>query len=298
MLRGRALPHPVTHSGVERLTPGQAALVGEWLPGFVVVHDHSWGLTSTVVLEVRAAGAHFVVKAADASDGHFPREVRAHREWLEPWTARGRAPRLRHVDEGQRVLVTEFLPGTLVQGGAGEGEPDVYRQAGELLAQLHGQGSRVVAGYEEAERAKALAWLEKPHRIPDLAVERLREDVSSWIVPAATKVVATHGDWQPRNWIIDGGLVSAIDFGRADLRPALTDFSRLSVQQFRGRPDLERAFIEGYGSDPRDDESWRRQRVREAISTAAWAHQVGDDEFEQQGHRMIADVLETEGAGT
>jgi hypothetical protein len=31
--------------------------------------------------------------------------------------------------------------------------------------------------------------------------------------------------------------------------------------------------------------------VREAIGTAVWAHQVGDDPFEGPGHRVIADAL-------
>jgi hypothetical protein len=31
--------------------------------------------------------------------------------------------------------------------------------------------------------------------------------------------------------------------------------------------------------------------VHEAIGTAVWAHQVGDERFESQGHRMIADAL-------
>jgi hypothetical protein len=29
------------------------------------------------------------------------------------------------------------------------------------------------------------------------------------------------------------------------------------------------------------------------VGTAAWAYQMGDEEFEAQGHRMIAEALET-----
>lgn len=32
--------------------------------------------------------------------------------------------------------------------------------------------------------------------------------------------------------------------------------------------------------------------LREAVSTAAWAYQVGDEAFEKQGHRMLAETLE------
>ena len=67
--------------------------------------------------------------------------------------------------------------------------------------------------------------------------------------------------------------------------------ARLAAQQFLGRPELERAFFAGYGGDPRDPVTWRMIRIREAVGTAVWAHQVGDHAFESQGHRMIRDAL-------
>ena len=104
-------------------------------------------------------------------------------------------------------------------------------------------------------------------------------------------LVPTHGDWQPRNWLVHDGVVSVIDLGRADLRPAMTDLTRLAAQDFRRDPRLEAAFLEGYGSDPREPSAWHRTRLREAVGTAVWAHQVGDEAFEAQGHRMIEDAL-------
>ena len=101
----------------------------------------------------------------------------------------------------------------------------------------------------------------------------------------------THGDWQPRNWLIHQGVVGIIDFGRADLRPAYTDLARLAAQQFQSAPALESAFLDGYGGDPREPDTWHRAQLREAVNTAVWAHQVGETAFEQQGHRMIATAL-------
>jgi thiamine kinase-like enzyme len=107
-----------------------------------------------------------------------------------------------------------------------------------------------------------------------------------------TPLVPTHGDWQPRNWLVDAdGTVRVIDLGRADLRPAATDLARVDAQDFRRDPALEAAFLDGYGTDPRSPGLWLRTRLREAISTAAWAFRVGDEPFEQQGHQRIADAL-------
>lgn len=277
-------------SGLDQLSERQRELLHDWLPGAAVAKDHSWGLVGTIVLELRCDRARYIAKAGDDNDSHLTRELRAHRNWLEPWTTRGRAPVLVNADEDAKLLLTRYLPGELVQGGEHEQLPDTYHQAGQLLAWLHAQLAVEDAEFEAREQAKALAWLAKPHRIaPDIA-QRLREQVESWPTPTV-QLVPTHGDWQPRNWLVHEGVVSAIDFGRADLRPAMTDFARLAAQQFRSDPALEAAFLAGYGAEPRESGAWQRHRVREAIGTAAWAYQVGDESFEQQGHRMIAEVL-------
>ncbi|WP_221629329.1 aminoglycoside phosphotransferase family protein [Humibacillus xanthopallidus] len=217
--------------------------------------------------------------------------MRAHREWLRPWLADRRAPRLVHADVGAKVLVTRYLPGRLVLGHGAADEPETYRQAGALLASLHAQDPHPDPDHERRENAKALAWLDGTHRIDTRTEQRLRSLVASW--PAEPVIVVpTHGDWQPRNWLVDDGTVRVIDFGRADLRPAMTDLTRLAAQDFRRNPSLEEAFLDGYGSDPREPAAWLRTRVREAIGTACWSYAVGDPAFEEQGHRMVADVLD------
>ena len=125
--------------------------------------------------------------------------------------------------------------------------PSTYRQAGELLAVFHAQTTGTDDDYERRENEKALAWLSGPHRIAPDTVERLRAEIAAWPTPAAT-LVPTHGDWQPRNWLVHDGVVSVIDFGRAAMRPAMTDFARLAVQDFLRDLELEAAFLDGYGS--------------------------------------------------
>lgn len=277
-------------SGIDKLSSDQRELLGGWLPGTTVVLDHSWGLVGTVVLELSHEGSRYIVKAGDAHDHHVARELRAHRSWLRPWTAHQRAPELVFGDAQAKLIVTRYLPGRLVQDSPDEWRPETYQQAGLLLAQLHGQLAVEDERFEAEQKQKALHWLDSPHRIEPAIARRLRVEVESWDTPSVT-TVPTHGDWQPRNWLVSDGVVSVIDFGRADLRPDFTDLARLDAQQFREDPILEAAFLEGYGRDPREPQACRRHRVREAIGTAVWAYQVGDGRFERQGHQMIADVL-------
>ncbi len=242
------------------------------------------------MLEIEHEGERYVVKAGGPDDHHMLRELRAHREWLTPWSSRGRAPTLVHQDEAALLLVTRFLPGELVEGSAAADDPEIFRQAGSLLVMLHDQPGLDDPQHEVRENRKTLRWLDQDHRIAPELERRLRAEVAGWPAPPA-RLVPTHGDWQPRNWLDHDGTVSVIDFGRADLRPAFTDLARLAAQDFRRDPALEQAFLDGYGSDPREPASWHRQQVREAVSTAVWAHLVGDESFEAQGHRMIAESL-------
>lgn len=277
-------------SGIGQLSPRQRDLLEQWLPGAEVTTDHSWGLVGTIVLELSQAGRRYIVKAGDAKDRHLRAEIRAHRDWLMPWRSIGRAPRLVHAEENAKILVTDFLPGQLVYGTRYERSPEIYRQAGELLAQLHGQFVVEDDGFEARAKEATLAFLDKPHRIAPDATEHLRRLVKSWPTPPSI-VVPTHGDWQPRNWLVHRGTVSAIDFGRAELRPALTDFFPLATQQFTNEPATETAFLKGYGHDPREPAAWQRNRIRAAIGTTVWAFQVGHRPLEQHGHQMIAEVL-------
>ena len=278
------------------LDEAQRAWVLDRMPGAVVLRDMSWGLVDTTVLRVRSSAGDAVVKAAGPSDTHLPREIAAHGGYTAPLVATGHAARLRDASAQVRVILLDFLPGDLVLGTDAEWHPTVHAQAGALLRRLHTQSSRSDAGYEARVNERALRWLDGEHRVDPAVAARARGILSDDSAPPVD-LVPTHGDWQPRNWLNDDGVVRVIDFGRFAFRPAATDLVRLAAQQWRGRPDLEGAFfeghgtVEGYGSDPRDPDRWRMDALREAIGTACWAFQVGDEAFEAQGHRMLAEAL-------
>lgn len=247
-------------------------------------------LVESIVLHVRTDAGDVVVKAGDATNHHIARESSAHPTYTAPLVETGRAARLCAADDDLRVMILEYLPGKLVEGTEAEYLPETYRQAGELLRRLHGLETREDTEYRSRTLARARSWLDKPNRV-DAAAAAEAQRILRTASTAPVDVVPAHGDWQPRNWLIDGDTVRVIDFGRFAFRPAATDLTRLAAQQWRGRPDLESAFFDGYGDDPRDRDGWRLERLCEAVGTACWGFQVGDEAFEAQGHRMLAEVL-------
>lgn len=276
------------HGG--RLSRAQSAWVEARLGDVEPVRDMSWNLVASIVLHLRGRGGDVVVKAGDETNHHIGREIDAHDGWTQPLVATGHAARLIDSDARERVLLLEYLPGVLVEGTDAEGHPSTYAQAGALLRRLHDQALRTDAEHETRANARAVAWLDGEHRVDAAAAARARGILMADQAPPVD-VVPTHGDWQPRNWLIDGDSVRVIDFGRFAFRPAATDLTRLAARQWRGRPDLESAFFEGYGEDPRVPERRRMEALREAVGTACWAFQVSDEVFEAQGHRMLAEAL-------
>lgn len=273
------------------LSKVQGLRLGEWLPGAGVVTDYSWGIVPTRVLQVRQNHRHYIVKAAPPQDRHLTREIAAHQGPLAELVRLGKAPMLVHHDVMAAVLVTEYVPGVLVLDSPAVADADVYRQAGELLAVLHGAGSRTEVGYEQRLVSKTLGLLDGDHRIDPAAQQALREWLSAWPAAPTTTIVPTHGDYQPRNWVIDDGEVFVIDFGRFEWRTPDEDMTRLAVQEFVGHPERAEAFTAGYGADLQRTRTWPLVQVQAAVSTAVWAYQVGEEAFERQGHVMIASAL-------
>lgn len=276
------------HGG--RLQRSQAAWVHARLSEPTLIDDLSWDSSDSVVLHVRTTDGDVIVKAGGPANHHIGREINAHVGWTAPLEATGHAARLLDSSADERVMVLAHLPGELVEGTDAEGHPSTYVQAGNLLRRLHDREQRTDAGYERRANERALAWLDGTHRVDRASAAQARGVLLA--DPAApVTVVPTHGDWQPRNWLVDDGTVRVIDFGRFAFRPAASDLARLAAQQWRDDPTLEAAFFTGYGGDPRIPDRWRMDALREAIGTACWAFQVGDEAFEAQGHRMIAEAL-------
>ncbi|MCW4457584.1 phosphotransferase family protein [Microbacterium sp. MPKO10] len=276
------------HHGLLETAP--ARFVEQHLSAPVLVDDLSWGLVDTAVLWVRDGDRDVIVKTAGPGNHHIGREITANESYTSPLVGSNRTGRLIAADRTANTLILSYQHGNLIDGTVSEFDPDVYAQAGAVLRELHGQESRVDDDYEIRVTDRAVRWLDGEHRIaPDVEAEA-RSILSSYR-PMPITVVPTHGDWQPRNWLIDNGWLRVIDFGRFAFRPPATDLCRIAEKQWRENPVLEDAFVAGFGRDPRDEFVWPMDLLREAIGTACWAFQVGDADFEEHGLRLLDEAI-------
>lgn len=284
------------------LTPIQAGFVHEHLGATELVRDMGWHQVDTQVLHVRAAGDRdVVVKAASAPQGrhHLVRELRAHLGGaVAPLVALQRAGKMVAGDADTGVLVLEYQPGTLVEGTEAERDPRVHEEAGRLLRVVHAHPAPD-GEWAALANSRALRWLDTtPHRLKNAhaaAARRILQAEGGAGAGPPVEIVHTHGDWQPRNWQLEAGRLHIIDWGRYERRPAYTDLVRCAAQQWREDPALADAFVRGYGSDPRLDVGWKIECLRQAVGTACWARQVGDEAFEAQGFEMVREALKALG---
>lgn len=273
------------------LTARQRVHLERAYPGARVVADHSWPFGITV-LEFAHGRRNLLLKASQ-NPHHLEREYRAHTRWLE--AIQDDVPVLVDYDAGAGVLVKTFLPGRIALGSPAEHDPGVFRQAGALLGRLHrGTAPLPAPRYEESMVRKTRAWL---GRATGLVPEDQLRRVDRWLGayrPQAVDLVPTHGDYQPRNWLLrPDGRLAVIDFGRAELRPWYSDLVRMDHRDFTGRPGLRAAFGEGYGPEPGGaaDGGRRLDELMQAMGTIVWSRDVGDAAFEEHGRTMLARVL-------
>ncbi|WP_372699658.1 aminoglycoside phosphotransferase family protein [Arthrobacter sp. JSM 101049] len=277
------------------LSPQQRARLGELYPDASIAADHSWPFGITV-LEFHAGEAHLLLKAS-ATSHHLEREYRAHTRWLA--SLAGDVPVLVAYDRAAGLLVKTFLPGRLVLGSPAEHDPAVFQQAGTLLGRLHrGLAPIRAPHYEESMARKTHAWLGRAGGLAPAAQLRAAADWLEAFRPSPVELVPTHGDYQPRNWLVrPDGRLAVIDFGRAELRPWYSDLVRMQHGDFATRPGLRAAFMDGYGPGPTpdsgsaDDAGRRLDALMQAVGTIVWSQGMGDAAFEEHGRTMLARIL-------
>ncbi|GAB2923416.1 aminoglycoside phosphotransferase family protein [Streptomyces mayteni] len=239
--------------------------VTDLLPDPVTLTDTSWPRADSRVWRVASSTGQVYVKVSPTPE-RYAREVRAYRHVVCA-LADSEAPRLLAADPDLLALMTSSLPGRIVRGLdlPGEAELRVHELAGRQLRRLHdhdlpapttareGVVSRMTEQATEAEAclqrigqelpgAQRACVAEVARRLPDLA--------------KALPLVLRHGDYSPRNWLWDApsGTLGLIDFEQTAHGLAVEDLVWLCGALWPSRPELETAFLAGYGRELTDAE--------------------------------------------
>ena len=249
---------PATH--VERLSGEGAALVVAW----------------------HGRGGRAVLKAY-RSPRPFGQERTAYRAWLPDLP---RVPRLlaqRAADPP--ALLIEHMAGRAADSFVldTDAERALHRDAGAWLRLLHGvpfrDGDPVPLAEAIAMRVRGWVELAEPGDASAAARWAGALLADAEVVLAGAARVPCHRDFEPRNWLVrpDAGLSAVIDFEHARPDHPLADLSRLAAYVWPARPDLEEAFLAGYGGLAEE----RRQLVGafaafDAAQRLGWALRRGD----------------------
>lgn len=282
--------------------PGQFAALARQVAGQVTdVTDCSWQRDTSAVWRLSSASGGCWYLKRHSSVRFHEREVAALRDWA-PALGPGRVPELAAADPEILVMVVTAVPGEPVPGLqlSTREEQQVHRQAGQMLGRLH--ESRLVPGAgEDAGRltSRVGAHLDQAGGLLTPAQRAMVRDCASrlaWLGPRVP-AVASHGDFQPRNWLWDtaSGRLGIIDWERAEPAPAVRDLVRLEYGPWDGRPDLREDFFAGYGRalTLEEDETLFCYAILDALSGLRWGLANGDNEVVSRAWRTFERSLDT-----
>ena len=269
------------------------AAVADLLGPVELAEDHSWpGIDLAVVVRLRTESGRELIAKSHAASVNFDRELTAYRRWVP--ALGDRVPTLVAADEEAGVVVLTPLPGTHLEEAiaSGESEEALYADAGALVRRLHDtQTPEFDEGWAEHIVARVEKWIGRagPGVLDADDVVWVRRQVHQLLDLPPPPLVICHGDWQPRNWRVDGGVVRAFDFERTEPDWWIFDFQRMWLQQWRDKPHLSDAFFDGYGRRPTEVElrgTWAICAGR-ALMQIPYAIEHGDAAFADAAREVI-----------
>ncbi|NUW34540.1 hypothetical protein HTZ77_24320 [Nonomuraea sp. SMC257] len=253
----------------------------------VIMADRSWPHAESIVLHIRDRhGKDWIAKHCRREE-HFAQELVAYREWVP--ALGGLAPTLLGQDERHRTLLLTFEPGEVeTYDGAG-----TYRQAGALIRRFHDAADqRAGDDFVALLAARLDRALSRGREIFSRRdADFLREQLKRLNCLPEPMRVPVHADNQPRNWLVDtSGTVRLIDFGLSRWDVWIRDLVRLYYRDWRREPELQDAFLDGYGRrlHAADLELLQVLGAITAVTTVLWARERGDAGFESQGWNTLA----------
>jgi Ser/Thr protein kinase RdoA (MazF antagonist) len=202
------------------------------------------------VLRARTIHGDVIVKRHTRREKH-DREVAAYQQWVPVLGAR--APRLLAATADPPTIIITALPGTPLSRAQlpASAERDTHEQAGALLAAFHAaQPPTFTTNMPAWLAARGEEWLALAADLLDRRQQaQIRAHLRALADLGPLPTRPCHLDFTPGNLLRgDGGRVSLIDFEHARQDLPARDLVRLATRVWPTRPDLERAFLNGYGT--------------------------------------------------
>jgi Ser/Thr protein kinase RdoA (MazF antagonist) len=230
-------------------------------------------------------------------------ELTAYRRWVA--ALGGAAPWLQAADDSLRAMILSAAPGetaawpaTEVIGPVAErsAERKVQREAGRILRRLHDAQPALpwpdfaAAKIDQFDRLKSSAAALLTRR----ELDRAGAEIATLADIPAPAQVPCHHDYTPRNWLVCKGALHVIDFEWCGLDARVADFARLHLGIWASRPDLQHAFLDGYGQELSTAD--RDILHGCAVLTAVWllvkAHETRQPSFEEASRIALLRALD------
>lgn len=268
-----------------------------------LLEDSSWRERRSVVLRLRdAGGAEWFLKCHRDRE-RFDAELMAYRTWVA--ALQGRAPRLHAFDESLQVMILSALPGQPASwpapqpGRPGTERPQegaVQRAAGVTLRRLHDGQPAVPWPSFAADKIQQFNDLRPAVAalLTRCQLDAARTEVARLSGIPAPVQVPCHHDYTPRNWLVHGEAVYVFDFEWSGPDAWVADLARLHLGIWPTRPDLQEAFLQGYGRrlGPADRVALHGCAVLTGLWLVSKAHETGQPSFEDACRKALLRLID------
>jgi Ser/Thr protein kinase RdoA (MazF antagonist) len=178
------------------------------------------------------------------------------------------------------MLLISAVAGSPAIGTGFEWDPLVHYRAGVLVRKLHESAPAVSS--DQFARQCAARFEEAASQLENVVAYQALSEARLLIARAMDitehRLVPTHRDNHPRNWMVDpGGHVRLIDFAHAEYDPWIVDVLLLEQDYWRTDPNLKVAFLSGYDRDisPEDEVMLRAHHAVTAVRSLVAARKGG-----------------------
>jgi aminoglycoside phosphotransferase (APT) family kinase protein len=209
------------------------------------------GLSGAGVYRVEAAGQAFVLKVSDA-DG--PVEAWRRRVRIQQLASdAGLAPRIVHVDDARRAVVSVFV----ADGSFPElwGNPQTHGAAIDLLGRtirrVHALPLPPDAPAADARQYLAVTWaaLRTGLAVPPFVADAVHRALTQEAPPYEGAAVLSHNDVNPSNLVLDGERLLLLDWDTAGANDPFYDLATVSIF-FRMDPAACMRLLAAYQGEP------------------------------------------------